>query len=591
MERSSSEKSFLGINKIITKSITENPYYQFGLFLVVLVILSCGMVYWYFPESGVVSSAGTDLQFHTNRFQAIIQAIDYGTFPFYINTDALNHYGYAANLFYPDLMLIPFALLAPAIGFATAYKLMILVYTILCGIFSYWSLSRVTKDNLVAFLFSLLYTFALYRIIDISYRGALGEFISFTFVPIIFWGLYEILYGNFKQKWYIISIGFILLIYTHLLSTFLIFLTVCVAVVICYKRIKENPFRLLFLFLAGIVAAIISSAFLLPMFEQLKDNSFYFQTHPLADAIGPQSVELRRVLWGVFNGLTDNKLRIETIGVLLIIPLFFRLMIKGRYRYLRFADICTVVSFILISALSDIFPWYTFPFNKLSILQFPFRLLLPASFSLACSGAIYLSIVCRQTDRRFIIVAFVILLVGYSIRLTGGVYQGYVKYTVDNTTTHNLDQFEIVGAEYLSSRMPSSPTEDIRYRIQYIVDRKDLIKTNAETKVLKQIRDKDKLIIETSQSGSDNLILPLLYYKGYKAVSGDNELDVYQSEDGLLEVHSPKSSQIIIWYDGTLVQCFGAIISLIALFIFILYVIYTERIYEKNKQIKNITNE
>lgn len=584
MEELSSGKSFLGIKNFVIGGITRNSLCQFCLFMVILVILSVGMVYWYFPDAGIVTSGGSDLQFHANRFYAIIQAVDNNTFPFYINTHALNHYGYAANLFYPDIMLVPFALLAPAIGFATAYKLMVFVCTLLCGVFSYWCLSRVTKDNLIACLFSLLYTFALYRIIDISYRGALGEFISFTFVPLVFWGLYEILYGDFKQRWYIISIGFICLIYTHLLSALLIFITVCVTLIICYKAIKENPYRLLYLALAGGVSAVISSSFLLPMFEQLSDNSFYFQTHPLADAIGPQSVELRRVLWGVFNGLTDNRLRIESIGIVLILPLFFRLAIKGRHRYLRFADICTLISFILIFALSDIFPWYTFPFNKLAILQFPFRLLQPASFLLACSGAVYLSIISRQTNRRLIILICFTIIIGYSIRLTGGVYQGYIKYTVNNTTTHNLDQLEIVGAEYLSSRVPSSPTEDIRYRIQYIVDRKDLVKAGEETVIKNQSRDNDKLRLETEQSQSDNLILPLLYYKGYKAVAdNNNELNVLQSKDGLIEIESPQSSQIAVWYNGTSLQRISLAISLISSLILLLYIIYTERRFSKLK--------
>lgn len=567
-----------GICNTVTAFVTNNTISQFSIFLLVLLLLSWGMIIWYFPEQGVVSAGGTDLQFHTNRFYAVFQAIDYGSFPFYINTDALNHYGYAANLFYPDLMLIPFALLIPALGFASAYKLMIFVYTVLCGIFSYWALSKITRNNLIAFLFALFYTFAIYRIIDISYRGALGEFISFTFLPLVFWGMYEILYGNFKQRWYIVSIGFICLIYTHLLSAFLIFLAVCIALMICYRQIVSNPRRLLYLALAGVVSAVISFAFLLPMFEQLIDNQFYFKTQPLAQQIGTQSVELRRVLWGVFSGLTDNMLRIETIGIVLIIPLLFRLVIKGKHPFLRFADICTFISFILIFALSDLFPWYIFPFDQLTILQFPFRLLQPASFLLACSAAIYLSIICKQTNRSFIIVACFVLIIGYSIRVTGAVYQGYAKYTVNNKEGHNLDQMEIVGAEYLSSRIPSDPTDDIRYRIQYIVDRGSVVLVeHSDTQIKSQTRDNDKLIIETEQSGTDNLVLPLLYYKGYKAIQDNKELEVSHSKDGLLDVKSPQSGKITIWFWGTSLQRISLVISLLALALFVVYIIYTER--------------
>lgn len=565
-------------NKNLNSVLFDSPIFRFSLFLSILLILSVGLVYWYFPQRGMVTAGGTDLMFHANRFYAIIQSIEYGTFPFYINADALNQYGYAANLFYPDVMLVPFALLAPYIGFASAYKLMIFVYTFLCGIFSYWCFNRITKGYLMSCLFALLYTFALYRIIDISYRGALGEFISFSFLPIVFVGISEILFGNYKQKWYIISIGFICLVYTHLLSTLLIFICVCVALIICYKQIKKEPMRLVYLFLAGAVSCIASIAFLLPMFEQLSGRSFYFQTHPLATEIGTQSVELRRVLWGIFNGLTDNKLRVESIGIILIIPLFFRIAIKGKHPFLKFADICAVISLILIFALSDIFPWYTFPFNQLTILQFPFRLLQPASFLLACSGAIYLSIIAKDTNRNLIILFCVSLLIGYSIRLTGGVYQGYAKYKINNNTGHNLDQLEVVGAEYLSSRIPSTPTEDIRYRIQYILDRKGIIESDPQILIKNQRRDKNKFIFRTEQNSEANIVLPLLFYKGYEAINSNGvRLSVKESNTGLIEIKSHESAQITVWYNGTAIQKISLVISCLSLLLLLVFVIYQRK--------------
>lgn len=576
----------------IINNISNSQLGRFTLFFIVLLLLSFLMIVWYYPESGVVSSGGTDLMFHANRFYGLIEAINNGSYPYYINAESLDGYGYAANLFYPDLMLVPFALLAPFLGFASPYKLMIFTYTVLCGIFSYLAIIRVTKKSVIAFLFSILYTFAIYRLIDFSYRGALGEFISFTFLPIIFWGLYEILFGDHVHRWYIISLGFTCLIYTHLLSALLIFVFVCLAIIINCKAVIRNPFRLLSLALAGGATVLLSLAFLLPMFEQLDSNSFYFQTHPLANAIGPQSVELRRVLWGVFNGLTDHKLRIETIGIVLIIPLLFRLSISGYHKYLRLADVCTIISLILIFALSDMFPWYTFPFNKLTILQFPFRLLQPASFLLALSGAIYLSIVSKQTNRNIIFIAAIVLLIGYSLRITGGVYQGYGIYTVNNKEGHNLDTYEIVGAEYLPSKIPSTKTDDIRYRIQYIIDRGDLVSVDESVTTISNInRNKSILTVETVQSQPDKLTMPLLYYKGYKANIDGQEIEVTESKDGLVEILSPSSGKITVWYDGTSVQRISLLISGISFFIFLVYAFFCRKQYHRKSENKQISTD
>lgn len=555
----------------ISDFIGSNQRYQFGLFIVVLSILSTLMMIWYFPKD-TATAGGTDLMFHANRFYALFQSINFGTFPFYINTHTLNEYGYAANLFYPDFMLIPFAFFIPLIGLASSYKLIIFTHTILCGILSYWCIRKVTKDNVIAFLFSLLYTFALYRIIDFSYRGALGEYISFTFLPIIFWGLYEILYGNYKHKWYIIAIGFTCLIYTHLLSAFLIFLMVCITLLVCYKTILKTPSRVIYLGIAGIVSLLLSSFFLFPMFEQLRDNSFYFQTHPLADEIGPQSYAVRRILWGMFSGLSDQKLRIETIGILLMIPLLFRIAIKGKHPYLKFADISMVCGFILIFAVSDQFPWYTFPFNKLAILQFPFRLLQPASFLLACSGAIYMTIIARQNNHVLLIICLIIGCITLSLKTSGGVYQGYNTYKISNTADYNLDNLEIVGAEYLPSIIPSTETEDIRYRIQFIVDRGQTINTQDTTSTISNIdRNKARFNFDIKTQQEERIVLPLLYYKGYKATLNGADINVEQSKEGLLEITVPKSGKVEVWYNGTSVQRFSLIISLISLLGLLIY--------------------
>lgn len=557
----------------IANCIDNSGRYQFIIFTIILFVLSTLMMIWYFPDE-TASAGGTDIMFHANRFYAIIQSIEFGTFPFYINSHTLNEYGYAVNLFYPDFMLIPFAFLIPSIGLAASYKLIIFTHTILCGILSYWCIGKVTKSNIVAFLFSLLYTFALYRIIDFSYRGALGEFISFTFLPIVFWGLYEILYGNYKQKWYIIAIGFTCLIYTHLLSAFLIFLMICIALLICYKAILKTPLRFFYLGIAGMTSLLLSSFFLFPMFEQLMDNSFYFQTHPLADQIGPQSYAVRRILWSMFSGLTDQKLRIESIGILLIIPLLFRIAIKGKHPFLKFADISMICGFILIFAVSDQFPWYTFPFNKLAILQFPFRLLQPASFLLASSGAIYMAIIGNKTNRTLVIACLIIGGITFSLKTTGGVYQGYNTYKINNTDNYNLDHFEVVGAEYIPSVVPSTETDDIRYRIQYIIDRGPVIESSDSSSIISNIeRNKAMFNFKFESEHPNKVVLPLLYYKGYKATLNDNiDLNIKQNKDGLIEITIHESGNVEVWYNGTFIQRFSLIISIATLLLLGLFI-------------------
>ena len=266
-----------------------------------------------------------------------------------------------------------------------------------------------------------------------------------------------------------------------------------------------------------------------------------------------------------------------------MMPLLFRIAIKGKHPYLKFADISVIFGFILIFAVSDQFPWYSFPFNKLAILQFPFRLLQPASFLLAFSGAIYMAIVGRQTNRVLLLICLIIAGVTLSLKTTGGVYQGYNIYKISNTGDYNLDDLEIVGAEYLPSIIPSTETEDIRYRIQFIVDRGQSIETVDTTSIIFNMeRNNAKLKFDIKTQQQDKIVLPLIYYKGYKATLDGKNISVAQSKKGLVEITVPKSGKAQVWFNGTFIQWFSLILSAVSLLGLFIY-LYIDRPSKREK--------
>lgn len=75
-----------------------------------------------------------------------------------------------------------------------------------------------SKKSLASFIFSLVYTFAPYRL----YLGGavFGEYLAVTFLPLLFLGIYEVLWGD-KKKWYLLAISGALVAYAHILSVFL----------------------------------------------------------------------------------------------------------------------------------------------------------------------------------------------------------------------------------------------------------------------------------------------------------------------------------------------------------------------------------
>ena len=51
---------------------------------------------------------------------------------------------------------------------------------------------KLTKNKLIATLIAILYMLMPYHLTDMYIRNAIGEFLSYIFVPLVFLGLYNL---------------------------------------------------------------------------------------------------------------------------------------------------------------------------------------------------------------------------------------------------------------------------------------------------------------------------------------------------------------------------------------------------------------
>ena len=56
----------------------------------------------------------------------------------------------------------------------------------------YWFVNKLTKSKEVGALAAILYMLMPYHLNDMYIRNALGEFLSYIFIPLVFLGLYKI---------------------------------------------------------------------------------------------------------------------------------------------------------------------------------------------------------------------------------------------------------------------------------------------------------------------------------------------------------------------------------------------------------------
>ncbi len=252
--------------------IAANKKSHFWLFFIVLVLLTLIMMYFYQPLC-----PGQDFFFHYRRLQALMDGLKTSPFLIYIDYNAIDGYGYLTKAFYPDFVLIPFAFIGNITSLEFAWQSMLFVMTVLCGVFTYKTVSIIYKNTFAASIAALLYTFALYRLLDMYHRAALAEALSFTFIPLVFLGLYYILNADYR-KWYVLTIGFSLMIFTHLISSVLMLVTIVIFLLIYYKSLIREPKRFLYLLIAGIATLIVTAYYIYPMLEQMSADTFYYQS-------------------------------------------------------------------------------------------------------------------------------------------------------------------------------------------------------------------------------------------------------------------------------------------------------------------------
>jgi len=513
-------------------------------------------------------SQAHDYPFHYQRFVALMNALKEGTFPYYTDYAAVGGYGYLTKIFYPDFILIPFAALGLLFGAETGFYSLIVVMTLLCALFTYMAVYKIYRNRFAAFAASILYTFCLYRLIDFFYRFALGEAISFTFIPIVLLGLHYIIYGDYR-KWYIITIGYSLLIFTHVLSSFLMSVTVVLLLLVNVKRLVKEPKRILYLLFAGLATIIITSYYLLPLLEQTWNGSFYFST---SEEISAHWNRLRtdQLIVALFGGfLNKTNGFIPGIGIILTLGIFIRFFVKGKSDTLRKADIGVIIGILYIWGASWAFPWGTQPFYSLSFIQFPWRLFEFTSYFFAVGTGVYLSFLIKPGGRRLATLSLITVLTAFMMFRDGKLHD-YIICN-DNSYTFEIvsDGYGMGSLEYIPSKVPDR---------NYMKTRGDSIgKRNDDTQIEGFARDKALISLNVDVNRTDVIELPLFYYLGYTAELNGEEIPVGESQNGLIQIPVNRSGEIKVYYKGTSLQKISWYTTIVSLFSLCIYIFVIRR--------------
>ena len=346
----------------------------------VIILLSIPAVWALF----VPGFYGASDDMHSAWLQQIDKVLKMGQIPPRFVPDLSFGFGYPLfNFAFP----LPFyiAEIFHLIGFSLvdSIKLVFILSLPLSGIGMYLFLKEFT-NNLLSLTGAVLYIYTPYRAVDIYIRGAIGEIVSFVFLPLIALSFLKIKKSGSLMWVGVGALSLASLVLSHNITAYMFFPFVVLLIIILWDSKKSSEY-LANIFKTIFLALLISSYFWLPAIYESSlmkyDTIFNFTDH------FPTIKQLITPYWGYgasvpgphdgmsfFLGLV-NILVLVAGGFLTILT--WKKFKKLEKRILLWATIGLAVALFLMNFRST-FIWQNLPL--LPYFQFPWRFLTLTTF-------------------------------------------------------------------------------------------------------------------------------------------------------------------------------------------------------------------
>lgn len=494
---------------------------------------------------------GHDIAFHLARIEGIARAMKYGQFPVRINPVQASGYGNASSVMYPQLFLyLPAILRLCGLSLMNCYKVLVFTINLLTAICAYLGFTGVWKDRYIGAAGCVIYMMGLYRMDNIYIRASLGEALAMAFLPLIFWGMYELLFGDYR-KWPVAAIGFSFVLQSHILSAGISCLITLVVFAVCFFFIHEKMRRIIATCIAAGITLLCNLWFILPFLQYLGEGFAVFdqdvyvpdRTAYLSQVFGNFQVSLGFVLP---LGSTQGEMPL-TVGLSSVLGIFFLIYVLRNYRAeiekdvnlnnLREMGIYTAtIAGILLFCSLWIIPWEVF--GKVDILlraaktmQYMWRLLGPALFFFCCATLAGVKIWFQLNPKLkgkmlFIIILLAIILGWPSIDATMEARTYPAKeYVANSNYTDILYYYESSDAGKAKER-----GNKISFREETGMHCLNMLKEGSSLSA--------DLMADVDME-SNYVEIPFYYYPGYRVFLDDVELRAERGEHSVLKAKLP----------------------------------------------------
>ena len=474
-----------------------------------------------------------DTYFHINNI------IAYGKSNIFSKILSYCHYGFGCGIgiFYPPL---PHMLggIVVHLGFSAtvAIRVVKVITIFLSGLFMCFLSKEIYEDKRKGMISAITYITCSYFLVDIFVRDALNESFIFVGMPLVFLGIYRIFYKNDKLSFmFLFSIGYIILIYSHLVLAVFFTMFVILFLIINIKNLFNNKNILCFIF-ASIIILIFTSTFTVPLIEHLIKNQWhlppiYKWQFPIKEYFIPSYYRTSS------NGLLYIFIPIY-VHVLVVFGIYNLVFKKKKNPDSLFLFSILLIGLISMGLTNFKFFWDHCPKFFLNI-QITARLVCFVIFSFSIFMVSGIDIVYNFFKKKYqyVLTIFFILLVIYNINFN------FKKFKFTRNIKYNNTYYEDYVPKKIYSK--SKKLKDIDTKKLIVKEGSADVKTYKidTTNIKFKVKNiKNKIIIQ----------IPRFYYLGYTIKDEKGKQYSYKMNDiGLIEVELKNNGIYYFKYEGT----------------------------------------
>lgn len=495
-----------------------------------------------------------DTAFHINRALSLES-----TFSSPINFETFRSYGMQVNNFYPWLTLYPLFLLIKFTNLAIGYNLFLYIVTLITLFICHYVMYEITKKHVTSSFFAIIYTTSSFRSVEIFLRGAMGELLAMSILPLILLGFIK-LYDSKKESWVMLAISMTLLIYTHVLSVAMTMVMIIIALIIqFYRKKKIEIFLIIKLIKAAIVTLLLSLAFIGPMIEQ---TLYQDLNRPYVDILQKRAIYLGKEF---LIGSIDSELLSFGIGLTLLICL---IILTFNFKKLGIlSKITYIMGIISILLCTKIFPWFALQNTPLNIIQAPWRFMIFSTLFISFSVSLFISPQLEKfsyTRRRNFILLLIlaISILNYS-SVVNMVKEMNFQGTYSNEQMENkLEEFE--NFDYVP----------IGYKKDQLLLKNHQVTEDGQVIYSSFSPNKDEITFTFKSSKGKTIVLPVFRYKGLTVTVNSKNATVLKQGGPFVTVKSESGiNKVTIRYSYTFFSKISLFISIITLIVLLFYCI------------------